>query len=179
MKSSPNPSMRLQAWRRIPGKRRLRPFFRRSAAYGCLACALAAPAAAQPTAVGAADADELAADQISVRELIRLETALALSQAQKKLQGASRPGDAGQRTSGQSAAPRLVAIYGVGKKLAAEVRIGADTHLYMNGHPLPVGQRKAGKSAYTLRAMDSACVRLERESRETQLCLAGQPIQER
>ncbi len=137
------------------------------------------PAVAQPAAGGTADADELAAEQISVRELIRLETALALSQARRKLQEASLPGEAGHDASGQRTAPRLVAIYGVGKKLAAEVRIGADTHLYMNGHPLPVGQRKAGKSVYTLRALDSACVRLERESRETQLCLAGQPIQER
>ena len=134
---------------------------------------------AQPTTAGAADADELAADQISVRELIRLETALALSQAQKKLREASLPGDAGQRAPGQSSTPRLVAIYGVGKKLAAEVRIGAETHLYMNGHPVPVGRRGADKSVYMLRAMDSACVRLERESRETRLCLAGQPIQER
>ncbi len=123
-----------------------------------------------------AEVDELAADQISVRELMRLDTALALSQVRKKLHESTRSsGNAGEASRTREGGPVLTAIYGVGKKLAAEVRVGTRTYVYMRGHPFPVGQRTADKAGFVLRGMDNACVRLEKEARELELCLAGRP----
>jgi hypothetical protein len=116
-------------------------------------------------------AEALEFEQISVRELMRLDSALALSQARTKLQGLK--GSQHGVVPGGETSPRLQAIYGVGKKLAAEVRVGAATYLYMRGQPFPVGQRNADESVFVLREMSSSCVRLERRSQQLNLCLAA------
>lgn len=65
---------------------------------------------------------------------------------------------------------RLVGIYGVGKRLFAEVRSGPRALLFLKGHSRPVGQ-VAGASPYRLKEMAGACVRLERHGDESVLCL--------
>lgn len=116
-------------------------------------------------------AETLEFEQMSVRELMRLDSALALSQTKAKLQGSK--GLQGSAVLGGETSPRLQAIYGVGKKLAAEVRVGSATYVYMRGQPFPVGQRRADESVFVLRDMNTSCVRLERQSQELNLCLAA------
>ena len=116
-------------------------------------------------------ADALELEQMSVRELMRLDSALALSQTRSKLQGAKNPSVEYLPTDEER--PRVQAIYGVGRKLAAEVRIGSATYVYMRGQPFPVGQRVADESGFVLRDINSTCVRLQRKSQELNLCLAA------
>lgn len=118
----------------------------------------------------AARVDDLAAEQMSVRELMRLDTELALSHAKNTLR---KDGGAGADSRGQyarSGALKLVAIYGVGKKLLAEVTDGTQSYIYMRGQALPVGG-KAGASTYMLSGMSGSCVQLERKSEAHTLCL--------
>lgn len=110
-------------------------------------------------------------EQLSVRELMRLDTALALSQSKSKLEG-RKP--VALQESHRLLAPdeglKLVAIYGVGKKLLAEVSVGTHPYVYMYGRALPVGL-KSSAAAYRLRAMTSSCVELERNDESHRLCL--------
>ncbi len=87
--------------------------------------------------------------------------------------GAARGGAAAARSAGPEGAgarPRLVAMYGVGRNLMAEVQVGARAFLYLRGQALPVGH--AGDAAvYRLRDMNGACVQLERGEDRHSLCL--------
>lgn len=123
-------------------------------------------------------APELAAEQITVRELMRLETEIALENARRrKQQGAGVAGavvasaSRGGVTPGEaSGSLRLVGIYGVGKRLFAEVRNGERALLFLKGNSLPLGQPQAG-GQYRLKAFVGSCVRLDDHGRETELCL--------
>lgn len=68
---------------------------------------------------------------------------------------------------------KLVAIYGVGKKLAAQVVAGTQSFLYRHGQALPVGipADSADTSMYTLRGISNSCVVLERDQKAQTLCL--------
>lgn len=115
--------------------------------------------------------EDAASEQMSVRELMRLDTAVAVSQAQSALRGQRRTGSADSQTAlAQSGALKLVAIYGVGKKLLAEVMVGTQPHIYMRGKPFPVGQDGV-ESAYLLRGITGSCVQLERKQESHTLCL--------
>jgi hypothetical protein len=116
--------------------------------------------------------DDPALDQMSVRELMRLDTALALQQSREKLRKVDGAAQAAHRRGGiaHSGALELVAIYGVGKKLLAEVVIGTQPHVYLRGQALPVGAR-ASDSVYLLRGISGSCVHLERGNEAHTLCL--------
>ena len=121
-----------------------------------------------------ATSDELTREQMSVRELMRLDTALALSLAHSKLK--AQPPKRAQSYPDSRAVlpaattPRLQAIYGVGKKLMAEVMIGSRPYVYMHGMPLPVGGRNE-QSVYRSRGIDGRCIALERDEERLSLCL--------
>lgn len=116
--------------------------------------------------------DDLARDQISVRELMRLDTALALSQTKDKLHSRHKatPAADSQGMPAQSGSLRLVAIYGVGNKLLAEVHIGSKPHVYVRGKALPVGV-SASPAAFQLRGITGSCIQLERRDEAHTLCL--------
>jgi hypothetical protein len=116
--------------------------------------------------------DDLAQDQISVRELMRLDTALALSQTKDKLHSRNRttPAVDSRGLPAHGGGLRLVAIYGVGKKLLAEVHIGSKPHVYVRGKALPVGV-SADPSAFHLRGITGSCIQLERKDEAHTLCL--------
>jgi len=119
-------------------------------------------------------ADALAAEQLSVRDLMRLDTELALRQARKKLDALEGQSRAPRNELALPASePRLIAIYGVGAKLLAEVRVGDENHVYLRGHPFPVGSGKRQEGLYVLQAMDGRCVKLQREGEARRLCLSG------
>ncbi len=67
--------------------------------------------------------------------------------------------------------PRLVGIYGVGKRLFAEVRAGERAYLYLRGQSQPIGRAMGGDDHYRLKELAGACIRLERNEEETVLCL--------
>lgn len=116
--------------------------------------------------------DDPLLDQMSVRELMRLDTALAVEQSRSKLRKVSPSPQVGHRRGGiaQSGALELVAIYGVGKKLLAEVNIGSQPHIYLRGQSLPVGAQ-AGAAVYVLKGISGSCVHLERQEETHTLCL--------
>lgn len=120
----------------------------------------------------AARIDDLATDQMSVRELMRLDTEQALGNARKNLRKADKEaaGTEGGNRYAHSGVLKLVAIYGVGKKLLAEVMVGTQPYVYMRGQALPVGV-KASASAYMLRSISDSCVQLERKDEAHTLCL--------
>jgi hypothetical protein len=128
---------------------------------------LAAPF--QATAV----ANDLATEQMSVRELMHLETAHALDDARRnprKDNALGSPADRADRHA-QGGVLKLVAIYGVGKKLLAEVQVGQQPHMYVHGRALPIGVKAGDTSAYMLRGISGSCVQLERKSESRILCL--------
>ena len=116
--------------------------------------------------------DDLAQDQISVLELMRLDTALALNQTKDKLHSRNREMSAAdsEGPSAGSGRVRLVAIYGVGKKLLAEVHIGSKPHVYMRGSALPIGV-SANPSTFRLRGITGSCIQLESKNEAHTLCL--------
>ncbi|HLT98596.1 MAG TPA: hypothetical protein VKZ70_02515 [Burkholderiaceae bacterium] len=65
---------------------------------------------------------------------------------------------------------RLAGIYGVGKRLFAEVRSGAQAWIFLKGQPLPIGH-SSQSAEYHLKELSGTCVRLERQGEETILCL--------
>ncbi|WP_143705468.1 hypothetical protein [Pollutimonas subterranea] len=120
-----------------------------------------------------ASVDSLAAQQMSVRELMRIETDLALGRARKSLRNDDKraQGSEGESPVSRSGPLKLVGIYGVGKKLLAEVEIGAQAYVYMRGHAFPVGM-KASAASYQLRGISGSCVQLERKDEAHTLCLS-------
>ena len=123
-------------------------------------------------AVAAPDHDDVHDQQMSVRELMRLDTALALEKARAQLR--QRQGNvvtADQAGSfGQENSLKLLAIYGVGKKLLAEVKIGEKTYVYLRGQAWAVGTR-AHPSSYRLEGISGSCVHLARNQETHTLCL--------
>ncbi|MDN5844128.1 MAG: hypothetical protein L0H54_11875 [Alcaligenaceae bacterium] len=111
----------------------------------------------------------------SVRELMRLDMERALEQ---RRQSSGRAITATEPV-GAWQAPRLVAMYGVGRKLMAEVLVGSHPYLYIRGQAHPVGHGK-DPDVYQLRGMTGSCVQLQRAQVSHSLCLhalltAGQP----
>ena len=130
------------------------------------------PAAAEPAAEAG-----LASQQITVRELMRLDDELALEAARRRRGQAAKAEPAAAaarqvRAGGAGAGPlRLVGIYGVGRQLFAEVRSGSGRLLFLRGHPLPLGHEGSTQS-YRLKALAGSCVRLVHDTQETELCLS-------
>jgi hypothetical protein len=110
--------------------------------------------------------------QMSVRELMRLDADLALKHLRARMHKENPDGEAVEAAAGQAGngALRLVAIYGVGRKLLAEVMIGVRPHVFLRGKALAVGA-KAGPSEYMLRGISGTCVHLERQQESHTLCL--------
>lgn len=116
------------------------------------------------------DSGELAAEQMSVRELMHLETREALDLARGRARNHRYPDSAPAGVGPGKEGLKLLAIYGVGKKLLAEVRVGSRPHVYLRGQALPLGA-KAGAQVYRLHGITGSCVHLERRGEAHTLCL--------
>lgn len=120
------------------------------------------------------DTGHLADDQMLVRELMRAEAALALRLMRDERVPVSRAQEgrplAPDRALSQVTRPVLQGIYGVGKRLLAEVQWQGETYIYLNGRALPVG-RVADANTYLLHAIQSRCVQLARADTRVTLCL--------
>lgn len=144
------------------------------ACFGTLMLALAlmpavSTAASSKSAVSSAEADISGA--MAVRELMRLDTELALSASRSRLTDADKRSETALALSDQPGGQlKLVAIYGVGKRLLAEVLVGSQPYVYMRGQPLPIGA-KPGSRVYKLGGISGSCVQLERQDEAHTLCL--------
>lgn len=115
--------------------------------------------------------DDLAADQVSVRELMRLDTEHALTLARQRAgvkQSAILPAKRVSRS--MTGEPRLSAIYGVGRNLLAEVVLDDVIYLYRKGQTLPIGVAP-GDEVYLLTRISSSCVSLKRSDASHKLCM--------
>lgn len=120
-------------------------------------------------------------DQLSVRELMRLEMAEALEAArQKRLiqrQKSKSSGWVGPKTGSNQdsedalGSPKLLAIYGVGKQLWAEVKVGTKTLLFKHDQAVPIGF-KPGNTPYRLQSISTRCVSLSVEGEQKEYCLS-------
>lgn len=108
-------------------------------------------------------------EQETVRELLRRDIQQALRSTARPTSMDRGPGSAA-RPIESATRPRLVALYGVGRQLMAEVRIGTQTLVYVRGHPFPIGHG-ADATVYRLREMKGRCVQLERAHEQESLCL--------
>ncbi|HEU0230572.1 MAG TPA: hypothetical protein VFR20_08365 [Burkholderiaceae bacterium] len=109
-----------------------------------------------------------------VRELMRLETRLALRQARQRAQAAETHGTPTSAATSSDLDLELQAIYGVGNKLLAQVRHNERTLIYLRGSALPVGVKDAaGNQAFRLVGLSGTCVQLAREAVSHTLCLTG------
>lgn len=139
------------------------------------ASALDEPSEHVPTAVAAVPLeaapngeDDLDWELQSVRELLRRDIQDALRP--RASHGRPSPGPSLLPGAAPVARPRLVAMYGVGQRLMAEVHVGGRAFLYVRGQALPVGHA-GDPSVYRLRGMNGACVQLERGEDRHSLCL--------
>lgn len=115
-------------------------------------------------------------DQISVRELMQLDTGHALQLARERSGGTGQSAVVHHKRTVRkmSGEPRLKAIYGVGQQLMAEVAFDQVIYLYRHGQALPVGVA-AGEDVYLLENITSSCVDLRTSETSHHLCL--QPAQ--
>lgn len=140
-----------------------------------LSCLAAATWAMGSTPARGQGADPETWELESVRELMRLDIERALDQ---RRQSSSRALVA--ESSAVWHVPRLVAMYGVGRKLMAEVVVGSRPYLYVRGQAHPIGHAR-DPDVYQLRGMTGSCIQLQNVHASHSLCLhalltaGGQP----
>ncbi|KAA0911768.1 hypothetical protein [Pusillimonas sp. ANT_WB101] len=129
---------------------------------------------------------EVAADPTTrimqqVYELMEVETAQAIARARHAPEvsdgyltdiSSSQEARMSQDTHGADRL-KLIAIYGIGKKLAAQVMAGTKQYLYRHGQAYPVGMtaESSDTDAYRLRGISNSCVVLERDQQAQTLCI--------
>lgn len=108
---------------------------------------------------------------MAVRELMRIETQQALVASRSRLDKAvTASGMLASMAAVSSGQMKLLAIYGVGAKLMAEVLIDNQPYVYMRGRSLPVNS-KNNATSYKLAGISGSCIHLERTGDEHTLCL--------
>lgn len=110
-------------------------------------------------------------ETVTVRELMQQDLLRAADEAARRgtLPEAAE-GARGTPAARPMLAPRLVALYGVGRALMAEVQVGRESYLYVRGQAYPAGHA-GDRGVYQLRGMNGACVQLERDDDKHSLCL--------
>ena len=100
-----------------------------------------------------------------VEELLQLDTQAALLAARKKIVGPLvSPGPVVTHSTENV----LLAIYGVGQSLSAEVLIDAEPHVFKNKHTQAISGRSA---SYTLDRITPPCIYLKKLENPETLCL--------
>ncbi|MDO9025462.1 hypothetical protein [Zwartia sp.] len=100
-----------------------------------------------------------------VQELLELDTQAALLAARRNVVGPlSSPGPVVARASENL----LLAIYGVGQSLTAEVLLGSEPYVFKSRRAQPISGRSI---EYTLERIQPPCVHLKKEGRREVLCL--------
>lgn len=133
------------------------------------------PASHGTTATGGAvENNALTEELVSVRELMRMEMALAVAQVRRQ---SERLGSAEKQQSGASARLelpfsklRMTALYGTGSNLVAQVQVGTHTLTYVNGKAWPVGVT-SGETVYRLVGIKGRCLTLTRRGKLQRVCM--------
>ena len=108
--------------------------------------------------------------QTTIDELLKLDAQAALVAARKNIFGIT-PGATLEQQSAHSATQnnQVLAIYGLGKTLTAEVVLDAEPHIFKSARVQPVwGQ----PSKYTLERIAPPCVYLKKDEKTEILCLS-------
>lgn len=101
-------------------------------------------------------------DKQTVKQLMRLESERLLQSATVEKTSQSK--------EVTEVAPHLVAMYGVGKRVVAEVLFNGRSYVYLRGQTWPVGDQ-VGKNQLRLLSMTSRCVHLAYQQQEHELCV--------
>ena len=110
------------------------------------------------------------APQTTIDELLKLDAQAALLAARKNVFGTT-PGMTLEQQGANSATQsnQVLAIYGLGKALTAEVVLDAEPHIFKSARAQPVwGQ----PSKYTLERIAPPCVYLKKDEKTEILCLS-------
>lgn len=100
-----------------------------------------------------------------VYDLLHWDMEQAMRAAQAPVHGAGSAA-----LTGQHDMPRLLAIYGRGQKLWAEVSLGSQRMVFQRGHEYPLGRERM-KDGLRLGSLDSQCVVLLHEQHDIRLCM--------
>ncbi len=114
-------------------------------------------------------ARETAAQQATIDELLRLDSQAALVAAKKNIFGVTQqtPADLGPNSE-PSEGNQVLAIYGVGKILTAEVLLDSEPHVFKNSRARPVW----GPSLlYRLERIVPPCVHFKKTGKPHIICL--------
>ncbi|MCX5592644.1 hypothetical protein [Alcaligenes endophyticus] len=105
---------------------------------------------------------------VQVHELLRLETEHALKRY--KQDKAQQGGVVVEASLPQQQPPQLVAIYGQGAHLLAEVRYRQQSLLFKQGHAAAIGRHQAD-AELRLQRLDSHCGQFVYQQEPLQLCM--------
>jgi len=114
-------------------------------------------------------AREHAAQQATIDELLRLDSQAALVAAKKNIFGVTQQAQADVGASSQpSEGNQVLAIYGVGKILTAEVLLDSEPHVFKNSRPRPVW---GPTLLYRLERIVPPCVHFKKTGQPHVICL--------
>ena len=108
--------------------------------------------------------------QTTIDELLKLDAQAALVAARKNIFGVTPGATLEQQSAhGATQSNQVLAIYGLGKTLTAEVVLDAEPHIFKSTRLQPVwGQ----PSKYTLERIAPPCVYLKKDEKTEILCLS-------
>ena len=118
-------------------------------------------------------AHESAAQQSTIDELLRLDSQAALLAARKNIFGMTQHPQAGSGTDvGRPESNQVLAIYGVGKLLTAEVLLDSEPHIFRQARARPVW---GSSLLYRLERILPPCVYLKKSGQAQVICLRKGP----
>ena len=121
----------------------------------------------------AALARESVTQQSTVDELLQLDSQAALLAARKNIFGMTQQPQTGSGTDGSRLdSNQVLAIYGVGKILTAEVLLESEPHVFKHSRARPVW---GSSLQYRLERISPPCVHLKKADQTQVICLRKGP----
>ena len=114
-------------------------------------------------------AHEATTHQATIDELLRLDTQAALLAAKKNIFGVTQSALSGAGSGAEpSESNQVIAIYGVGKILTAEVLLESEPHIFKNSRTRPIW---GSSLQYRLERIVPPCVHLKKAETPQVICL--------
>lgn len=118
-------------------------------------------------------ASEQAAQQSTIDELLRLDSQAALLAARKNIFGITQHSQAGSGTDAvRPDSNQVLAIYGIGKLLTAEVLLDSEPHVFKHSRARPIW---GSSLQYRLERISPPCVYLNKSGQAQVICLRKGP----
>lgn len=105
-----------------------------------------------------------------VYELLRLDAEHAVQLAQQSRKSRALPAASLPAAPEDTQAPVLLAIYGQGQHLLAELRFAQQSLLFKSGHKQEIGRHRSN-GRLKLKRLDSRCAVFEFDQQDLPLCL--------